>query len=339
VGRNRAFAGILAATVLVTASSSAFASGRDLTGRPAPEINVQQGLCGLPSGCTLQSLRGHVVVLKFWFPGCGACRRQLPGFQSLCDQYRSRGVQFIAVAFADADEVVSFVRQNGYTFPVAVDPDGVTSSRYGVVSYPTTYVIGADGVVKSYDELSAGVIERELRATPIATPAVLPARRSENVAVVRDADRNVAELGEVPDALAAVRPAVARNDYGEVARVVRDHFDVSRDGRTVVEAAGRIENLARRRWTNRAEAIRARWNDGDTRGAWEEMRVLAADFRATKFGDATVDWSERFERPDATYVAIHRTWTVVSAPATASTAQPASATVPDRSGTRATASH
>jgi peroxiredoxin len=338
VGRNRALAGLLAATVLTAFASSSYASGRDLTGRPAPEIHVQQGL-GLPTGCSLQSFRGHPVVLKFWFPGCGACRRQLPSFQALCDQYSRRGVQFIAVAFADAGEVMQFVRDNGYTFPVAIDPDGVTSSRYGVVSYPTTYVIGCDGMVKCYDQLSAGLLERELAfARPVpareaaAPAATFPSARD------RERDRNLSELGEVPDALSAVRDAAARSDFGEVARIVRDHFDVARDGETVVGAAGRIENVARRHWTARAEQIRTRWNDGDMSGAWDDIRRLAQEYRATKFGDATVDWSERFERP-VEFAAIRRTWTAVRTTASATGSTGAASGTEDRGGTRPAAAH
>src|SRR5262249_31056410 len=54
------------------------AYGRDLTGSIAPELYVSQGLYGLSSGASLASMRGHPVVLKFFFTHCPACRASLP---------------------------------------------------------------------------------------------------------------------------------------------------------------------------------------------------------------------------------------------------------------------
>jgi peroxiredoxin len=282
LARLRSLSPVIAlATLALATAAPAHAAGRNLTGQPAPEIHVARAVQGLPSA-TPASWRGKVVVLKFWFSGCPACRASLPQFQSLYERYASRGVQFLALAYEDADEAGAFVARQGYTFPVGADPQGVTPSRFGVVSYPTSYVIGADGVVRSYDDLSAAVIERELAP---ARPAAPVAR-----------DRNVSELGDVPAALAGVREAAARNDYGAVARLVRDHKDPRRDGNAVAQASVRIENIARERWNHRAERVRARWDGGDPAGAWADLARLADDFHDTKFGDATLAWRDQFPR-------------------------------------------
>ncbi len=157
------------AVVLLGSVPRARAEGNDLTGQRAPEIHVQEGIQGIATGTSLSSCRGQVVVLKFWFTRCPACIRSLPEFQSLYQRYSPRGVQFVAIAYDQASRVVPFLRSGGYTFPVAIDSAGVTSTRYGVFTYPTTYVIGADGVVKAYDQLSAALIERELEAARSAT--------------------------------------------------------------------------------------------------------------------------------------------------------------------------
>jgi len=157
------------AVVLLGSVPRARAEGNDLTGQRAPEINVQEGLQGLATGTTLASCRGQVVVLKFWFTRCSACRKSLPEFQALYQRYAPRGVQFVALAYDQTSRVVPFLRSGGFTFPVAIDSSGVTSTRYGVSTYPTTYVIGADGIVKAYDQLSAPLLERELEAARSAT--------------------------------------------------------------------------------------------------------------------------------------------------------------------------
>ncbi len=252
---------------------TASAEGRDLRGYAAPDIQSRSGLNGLGSGVSLAAFRGRVVVLKFWFTGCPTCRSSLPEFQSLYARYAARGVQFVALAYDDAASVTSLIRSSGYTFPVAVDPDGVSPRRYGVVSYPTNYVIGADGVVKAYNDLSISVLERELAATPAS-----------------QGNHNVSELGEVPPALATVKDAAAKNDYGLVLRIAQAHLDPAKDPAVVVQAASRFATLAKTRFDRRVERIQARWGTGDYVGAYGDVRRLAADFQGTSKGD----WADRW---------------------------------------------
>ena len=42
----------------------------------------------------------------------------------------------------------AFMKANGYTFPVAIDPEGVAVQAHGVESYPTVYVIDKTGKIR-----------------------------------------------------------------------------------------------------------------------------------------------------------------------------------------------
>src|SRR5207244_2587133 len=142
-------------------------------------------------------------------------------------QYQSRGVQFIALAYDSREAVEALMSSNGYDFPVAIDPAGVTPTRYGVYSYPTNYVIGADGVVQSYDSLSSWTIDSEITAAG-------PGRNA-----------NVEELGAVPAALNGVKEAAEKNDYGQVLRIVEAHRDAAKDAADVIAAADRIREICK----------------------------------------------------------------------------------------------
>ena len=253
------------------AAVPARAEGRDWTGMSAPELEVPQGLNGLSAGTSLQTLRGKVVVVKFFFTECPTCRASLPDFDALARTYGARGVQFMGVAYDDAATIQGFMRSNGYSFPVAVDSSGAIPRRWGVETYPTNYVVGADGVVKAYNDLSASRLEREIEA------AGSWARR----------ERNVRELGTVPPVLYGAVEAAAQNDYGQVARVVRDHHDAKKDGVVVVEAADRIEKIVEQRWANRVERIHRRMDGGDRTGGAVDVQRLMADFHDTAFVDKT----------------------------------------------------
>src|SRR5262249_52312446 len=127
---------ISAAALLASFAPCASAYGRDFTGSQAPDVYVQQGLYGLPSGSSLASFRGKPVVLKFFFTSCPACRASLPEFDRLSRTYSPRGVQFIAVAYDNAYRVRGLWEQSGYSIPVAIDESGASAARYGVSSFP-----------------------------------------------------------------------------------------------------------------------------------------------------------------------------------------------------------
>jgi peroxiredoxin len=309
---------LLAAAALAVVTSAllapnARAEGHNLTGQPAPEIYVQQGLYTLPTGCTLQSFRGRPVVLKFFFTNCPACRESLPEFERLFRQYGTRA-QFIAVAYDSRWAVESMWRRLGYTMPIAIDEYGLTAQRYGISTYPTSYLVGADGIVRSYDVVTGGLIERELaragvvapvvaasasgtNATPTATPAVGAAPKTLGSPAAPVAagggERNVTELGELPSALAGVADAARQNDYGAVLRIVQKHLDAATDTTDVVKAAQRIEAIAVDRSERRKAKIQDRWKLGDQVGAYDQIGVMVEDFRGTSLERPLKEWAER----------------------------------------------
>jgi peroxiredoxin len=267
---------LLASAAFAGSGPRADAAGWDLTGRPAPEIHAPVGLNGLPSGATLASFRGKVVVVKFFFIGCPTCRASMPGFQDLYARYAPHGVQFVGLAYDERGTVERYLHGQGLTFPVAIDATGVTPGRYGVQTYPTDYVIGADGVVLSYDRLTTSVLDR----------ALAEAR----------ARANVEELGSVPAALAGVTAAARANDYGLVLRLVEGHLDAAKDGPEVVSAATRIRAVARTRFDRRVARVRGRWSGGDRAGALREARAVETDFAGTSAASAAHALVEEFER-------------------------------------------
>lgn len=271
---------VIASVFLALASSTARAEGANLTGQRAPELNIQQGLQGVSAGATLSSFSGKVVVLKFFFSSCPYCRASLPEFESTSRRYVGRSdVVFLALAYDNYGTVQSLIRGGGYTFAVGIDPSGVTPSRYGVHTYPTNYVIGADGYVKAYDDISTGTIDRAIGAAPAGRVAP----------VVSPRDAKVRELGDVPTELSAAKDAAGDNDYGQVLRVVEPHLDASKNSAAVVAAAKRIQEIAIQHYFSRAQKILSKWNI-DNAGAWRDVDAFVSDFRGTSKSAALDDW-------------------------------------------------
>jgi cytochrome c-type biogenesis protein len=97
---------------------------------------------------SLSDFRGQVVLLNFWATWCGPCRLEMPEFQSAYEAHADDGFTILAVNNRETlEDVIGFREEFGLTFPLALDEQGVIQERYGIISYPSTYVLDQDGVI------------------------------------------------------------------------------------------------------------------------------------------------------------------------------------------------
>lgn len=86
------------------------------------------------------------LVMVAWFTrGCSSCKREL----DTLERVRSRfpGVHFLGLDIADSRRhAQKEVQANGWSFPMAVDPDGAVSGLYGVAVGPTTFFAYPGGI-------------------------------------------------------------------------------------------------------------------------------------------------------------------------------------------------
>jgi thiol-disulfide isomerase/thioredoxin len=98
---------------------------------------------------TLASHHGEVVILDFWATWCPPCVAAMPSLERLHRKYKDRGFTVIGVNQEpeDVPSVRRFIADRGLTLPVVID-GGAIAKEYGVFSYPTSFVIGRDGVIR-----------------------------------------------------------------------------------------------------------------------------------------------------------------------------------------------
>ena len=114
-------------------------------------------------------LRGKVVLVDFWATWCQPCKKEMPGYQKLVDQYGSRGFAVIGFKLdimADTEEPRAFARRLGIRYPLAVATDAVKNKFGGIEGLPTTLLFDRQGILrqKIIGFEYTDVIEKALKA-------------------------------------------------------------------------------------------------------------------------------------------------------------------------------
>lgn len=90
-----------------------------------------------------EELKDNIVVLDFWATWCQNCIAEIPEFNKLEREYRTRGVKVIGLAVQSgwASDIQKFARQYNMRYTILVGNDD-TVSDFGIITFPNTYVIG-----------------------------------------------------------------------------------------------------------------------------------------------------------------------------------------------------
>jgi thiol-disulfide isomerase/thioredoxin len=92
-------------------------------------------------------LKGNVVVMDFWYRGCGWCIFAMPELKKLAADYKGRDVVVLGMNTDRKEEDARFVVEAmGLNYPQVKAGD--FAKRVGVTSFPTFIVVDRSGVVR-----------------------------------------------------------------------------------------------------------------------------------------------------------------------------------------------
>jgi peroxiredoxin len=116
-------------------------------GQPAPEIEGP-GLDG--EVMKLADFRDKVVLLDFWFAGCGPCIEEVPNLRKLIEAHQGQPLVVLGVNVDEVrDEAIKAVGDTGIAWPSWADPEKAIARRYNVEGYPTIMAIDAQGRIRA----------------------------------------------------------------------------------------------------------------------------------------------------------------------------------------------
>lgn len=99
---------------------------------------------------THSELRGQVVIANFWATWCGPCRLEVPVLQDLHEEYGDRGVRVVGFSgdYGSTEPVREWLAEREVSYPVGIATGANRRAFGGIGAFPTTFVIGRDGVVR-----------------------------------------------------------------------------------------------------------------------------------------------------------------------------------------------
>ncbi len=112
---------------------------------------------------TLSDYKGKVVFLNFWATWCPPCIMEMPDIEEIYNEYGKNQEDVIILGVANPssqdypnnvdeskDDIIAFLDDKGFTFPVVFDETGDLLREYFVNAFPTTYLIDKDGNIFGY---------------------------------------------------------------------------------------------------------------------------------------------------------------------------------------------
>jgi peroxiredoxin len=130
------------------ASGELFAARNLGVGKAAPEI---EGVDHEGRPFKLSETRGKVVVLAFSGNWCGPCVGMYPQERALLEKFKDRPFTMVSV---DTDEDVETLKRAIASGEVTwrcwwdEGTDGPITTRWGIVSFPSIFVLDRDGVIR-----------------------------------------------------------------------------------------------------------------------------------------------------------------------------------------------
>jgi cytochrome c biogenesis protein CcmG/thiol:disulfide interchange protein DsbE len=127
--------------------------------RPAPVLKVNAigseaadfDLSGANKNTTnLSDMRGSVVLVNFWATWCTSCVEEMPALERLAEVLSGNPhFKIVTIIYRDdLDKASQYLKQNGYTFPVYVNPDETAPGLFGLTGVPETFIIDKKGVLR-----------------------------------------------------------------------------------------------------------------------------------------------------------------------------------------------
>jgi thiol-disulfide isomerase/thioredoxin len=113
----------------------------------APDFTLND-LHGNP--VTLSEFKGKVVIIDFWATWCPPCRKGIPDFVEMQNEYGNDNFIVLGINMdqGDLSVVTKFAEEYDINYPVLYFTPEVAMAYGGIRSIPTTFIVDKEGYVR-----------------------------------------------------------------------------------------------------------------------------------------------------------------------------------------------
>jgi len=120
-----------------------------MVGKPLPDFTVESLVGGTLS---LDSFKGHPLVINTWAVSCSPCIAEMPGLNQLVEKYERHGFVFLSLGYDSREDIGAFLKKHEFKYKHALFNER-TSQLFGE-AFPRNVIVNAEGVVV-YDHTGA----------------------------------------------------------------------------------------------------------------------------------------------------------------------------------------
>jgi thiol-disulfide isomerase/thioredoxin len=257
---------------LIIAAAVALAGPQ--VGTPAPDFHLVtiEG-----KHLDLRALRGKTVVLNDWATWCPPCREETPDLYTAARK-AGTDVVFVGVDSTEAAPIVrAFAAAKSAPYAQVVD-DGAFAAAYDVRAYPTTFIVGPDGVLRArfVGELDPTTLHGFLADAKAGRNGVIATAAQQKIDAML-APSAFDFSGDIVAVRAAVKRAMDAMDAAENLDGTTDYLRTVAEENTVRDAA--IAALAPLAVAPADQALLAQLR-GDAASAREDWPAAIAAYKA-----------------------------------------------------------
>ncbi len=106
-------------------------------------------LSGNGAALDFNAYKGKVVLIDFWATWCPPCRKSMPFFNGLQNEYSKEGFEIVAINVDENKwDAEQFLNGNPVDYKMAFDPDGDCPKKFGLKAMPSSYLVDKAGKVR-----------------------------------------------------------------------------------------------------------------------------------------------------------------------------------------------
>ncbi len=118
---------------------------RDSSAKQATNFSLENYLSA--GKTALSDFKGKIILVTYWFPGCGPCRAEFPHFESVLKKFNKNEVAYLGLNLEPSqdDAVLPFLKQTGFNFTPLHDDRARPKGNLASPGTPTNYLIDQRG--------------------------------------------------------------------------------------------------------------------------------------------------------------------------------------------------